>query len=187
MLCRLQSIWWIISWFRDCFFKLNILGVIFQNIFRFQKMKMTKYVFYYCALPSIISFIIGTGFSFFWRNQYNGQEIEQLIIVDLQLLLFCILLMSVLSLTILLNKFQVVRKFIILNIVSWFIPLSFPILIIFYSIERYNYTKDNTLKYTDVILFTNDFIMDLIVFTPYILGAIVSFVIFRTSLMVQKK
>lgn len=147
-------------------------------------MKMTKYFIYYFFIPFAISLFAGTGYSIYINQGYESEWLtaESAVGFDVYIIFFIALIMLGLCLSIFFNKIKSIRASVVLRLIFWIIPLGFPLIIIYYHFERYFLTKGNLIKYDDVKLFTERFNMDLIIFLPYVFGAIFSYVIFRKDL-----
>jgi len=104
-----------------------------------------------------------------YKNEWHTAK--SAIIMIMATSVIYILIMCLLSLTILLNKFQKLNKKNFWNILTWFLlPSGYIVFILFYDIKnRINYDFG----------FGNGFIYLLIMTMPYIIGLFTTFIKFR--------
>ena len=81
------------------------------------------------------------------------------------------------------NKIRTISKTFVLSFLTWFLfPVSFVFMVVYHKVDRYNLYESCSIKYDAPTFFDESFIMQIIIYSPYLIGAIISFVIFRRDL-----
>ncbi|MBK8194673.1 MAG: hypothetical protein IPK76_16190 [Lewinellaceae bacterium] len=138
-------------------------------------MTLSKYYTYAVIYPAVFAFIISTLFSLIYGYGYDSEWLMagDMVGTSIAASLIYSTLIGVLSLTIFLNKYEMVRANLIWNILAWFLlPGGFIAITL---VQEVNYTITYESGFGSGIVFV------LIQTIPFIAGLIYTFIRYRLS------